>query len=129
MSAWLRQDTGPKPCVVRSDSWVNPSGWGSVKVESAFGGGAGGAVTAGADLASLRDRAGLTGAKVAGTLGIHRSAWSEIEQGYRRLPERLVPRLAAVLNREEQMTTDARGRGHERPRHAVRATGFIKSGS
>lgn len=60
-----------------------------------------------AELASLRDRAGLTGADVAAALETHRSAWSEIEQGYRRLPARLVPPLSALLGRTESEVTQA----------------------
>jgi len=64
-----------------------------------------------ADLVSLRDRAGMTGTEVAAELDIHKSAFSEIEHGYRRLPARLVQPLARIYQRPESMITAAWERG------------------
>ncbi|HET6209443.1 MAG TPA: helix-turn-helix transcriptional regulator [Jatrophihabitans sp.] len=66
-----------------------------------------------ADLASLRERAGLSATEVARSVGVHRSALSEIERGYRKLPNQLRSQLAVLYGREPAMITDAWQRGRE----------------
>lgn len=60
-----------------------------------------------ASLISLRDRIGLTATAVAAELGVHKSAFSEIEHGYRRLPPRLLAPLAALYGRSESEISNA----------------------
>ena len=66
-----------------------------------------------ADLASLRERAGLSATDVARVVGIHRSALSEIERGYRKLPERLRDQLASLYHRDPAMILRAWQRGRD----------------
>jgi DNA-binding XRE family transcriptional regulator len=66
-----------------------------------------------ADLASLRERAGLSATEVARAVGIHRSALSEIERGYRKLPDRLVGELASMYGRDKEVIAQAWQRGRD----------------
>jgi transcriptional regulator with XRE-family HTH domain len=66
-----------------------------------------------ADLASLRERAGLSATEVARAVGIHRSALSEIERGYRKLPDRLVGELASMYGRDKEVIGQAWQRGRD----------------
>ena len=66
-----------------------------------------------ADLASLRERAGLSAAEVARSVGVHRSALSEIERGYRKLPARLHSQLASLYGRDQAMIASAWQRGRD----------------
>jgi transcriptional regulator with XRE-family HTH domain len=66
-----------------------------------------------ADLASMRERAGLSATEVARSVGVHRSALSEIERGYRKLSPQLCGRLAALYGRDQAMIADAWQRGRD----------------
>ncbi len=66
-----------------------------------------------ADLASLRERAGLSATEVARSVGVHRSALSEIERGYRKLPPRLCSELAVLFGRDEATISEAWQRGRD----------------
>ena len=66
-----------------------------------------------ANLASLRERAGLSATDVARSVGIQRSALSEIERGYRKLPDRLRGQLASLYRRDPAMIARAWQRGRD----------------
>jgi transcriptional regulator with XRE-family HTH domain len=66
-----------------------------------------------ADLASIRERAGLSATEVARSVGVHRSALSEIERGYRKLPPQLCNRLSALYGRDQAMIAEAWQRGRD----------------
>lgn len=59
------------------------------------------------NLVGLRERAGLTATRVAVEVGIHKSALSQIEHGYRRLPARLEQPLATLYGRSETEVSEA----------------------
>lgn len=66
-----------------------------------------------ADLAGLRDRAGLTGTEVAAALALHKTSWSRIEHGYRPIPQRSLPVLAALYQLDEDAIQQAWTRTRE----------------
>ena len=66
-----------------------------------------------ADLASIRERAGLSATEVARSVGVHRSALSEIERGYRKLPAQLGNQLATLYGRDHAMIAEAWQRGRD----------------
>lgn len=66
-----------------------------------------------ADLAGLRERAGMTGSEVAATLGLHKTSWSRIERGYRPLPDRAVELLTTMYKVDADVVQQAWKRGRE----------------
>lgn len=66
-------------------------------------------------LADLRARAGVTRSAMAAGLGIARDTWDAMETGRRRLQDRLIDQLAAVLSVTAEQVVQAHARGLRPP--------------